>query len=257
MASKQVGAIADPDEFRVFPGKGVRAILEGRIVFVGTAELLRTHDISFDRDWLTGSTSPVQGTGSDVFVALDGACIARVRLQDRPQNETRESLQRLREIGLSAQILFTNDTVRVAGAFAQAIGVSDYRPSMKTEDISHEIGKLVQTGTVALVGDGAHHAQALVRADIGAVMSHGGLGMQTEAAGLVLMTDDLTPLPETILLARRARKIWRSVIIYSAAMNALGVCLVLTNILSPLFAAIFVLILLRLPLLNAFRLVLR
>lgn len=256
-ASKQIGSIADPDEFRVFPGKGVRAFLENHEVFVGTAELLRTHNISFERDWLTGSTSPVQGTGSDVFVALDGACIARVRLQDRPQNETRESFERLREMRVRTQVLFTNDTVRVAGAYAQAIGLSDYRPSMKTEDISHEIGRLAQAGTVAFVGDDVHHAQALVRADLGIVMCHGGLGLQTEAAGIILMTDDLTRLSETILLARRTKQTWKYMVAYSAVLNILGICFVLAHILPPLPAAVFALLLLRLPLLNAFRLVLR
>ncbi len=252
-AAKHVGAMPDPDEFQTFPGKGIRAVLAGHEVMIGTAELLRARDISFEQDWLAGSTSPIEGTGSDAFVALDGACIARVRLQDRPRNELRESLQRLRELGISTQVLFTNDTVRMAGSFAQAIGVTDYRPSTKAEDTWHEIGRLAQNGTVALVGDGALHAHALLRADLGIVMGRAGYGLHTEAAGLILMSDDLTRLPQLILLARRARQAWRYLIVYWITLNVVGIGLVLINILSPLAAACFALLLLRLPLLNAFR----
>lgn len=257
MASKQIGAIADPDEFQVIPGKGIRAVLEGHEVFVGTAELLRAHNISFEGTWLTGSTSPIKETGSDVFVALDGACIARVRLQDRPQTEMRESFQRLREIGVSNQILFTNDTVRIAGSFAQAIGISDYRPSLKAEDVSHEIGRLTQTGTVAFIGDGIQHAQALLRADLGVVMSHAGRGLHAEAAGLILMTDDLTHVPEIILLARRTKQTWKYMIVFWIILNCVGIGLVLAGVLPPIGAGLFALLLLRLPLLNAPRWVLR
>jgi cation transport ATPase len=256
-AAKHVGAMHDPDEFQAFPNKGVYAVLQSHEIILGTAELLRARNISFDHDWLAGSTSPVEGTGSDTFVALDGICIARIRLQDRPQTEIRESLKRLREMGVPNQILFTNDTVRIAGSFAQAIGVSDYRPSMKTEDISHEIGRLAQTGTVALVGDDMRHAQALVRADLGIVMSHAGRGLHASAAGLVLMTDDLTRLPETILLARRTKQTWKYMITYWTAVNTLGIGLILVGILNPLFAALFAFLLSRLPLLNAPRWMLR
>ncbi len=257
MASKQIGAIADPDEFLALPGKGVRAVLEGHEVFVGTAELLRTRNVSFEGGWLTGSTSPIKETGSDVFVALDGVCIARVRLQDRPQTEMRESFQRLREIGVSNQILFTNDTVRIAGSFAQAIGVSDYRPSLKAEDISHEIGRLAQTGTVAFIGDGVQHAQALVRADLGIVMSHAGRGLHAEVPGLILMTDDLVRLPETIFLARRTKQTWKAMIVYWMMINSIGIGLVLAGVLSPLGAALFALLFSRVPLSLAPRWVLK
>ncbi|MCC6564013.1 cation-translocating P-type ATPase [Candidatus Uhrbacteria bacterium] len=253
MAAKHIGAMPDPDEFQVFPSKGVRAILAGHEVMVGTAELLRAREISFDQPWLAGSTSPIEGTGSDVFVALDGSCIARVRLQDRPRNDIRESLQRLHELGIQTQILFTNDTVRVAGSFAQAIGISEYRPSMKPEDTWHEIGRLAQHGTVALLGDSQQHTSALVRADLGVVLSQAGRGLHTESAGLVLMTDDLTRMPELILLARRTKRTWKYLILYWLVANVLWVSLVLLKVLAPLPTAIFALLVLRLPLLNASR----
>lgn len=252
-AAKQVGAMADPDEFQTYPNRGVRAGLAGHEVMIGTAELLRSRAISFESDWLAGSTSPIEGTGTDVFIALDGACIARVRIQNRPRMEIGESLKRLRETGVATQVLLTGDTVQVAGAFAKGIGLTDFRPTSKPEDVSHEVGRLAQQGPVALLGDGTRHAQALIRSDIGMVMGNGGQGLHVESAGLVLLTDDLSHLPELLSLARQTRRLWKLLFLAWSVSLVAGLVIAFIGWLPPLVAALYAFVMLRIPLNEAFR----
>lgn len=208
-AIKQVGAMKDPDEFAEYQGRGVRASLAGHEVMIGTAELLRTRNISFESPWMIGSTTPMDATGTDVFIALDGLCLGRIRLQPTPRSVIRETLERLRELHIRKQVLVTNDTVRVAGAFAQAIGIEEYLPTASPDDLWHEIGRLAPIGKVALLGHGQTPTQTLRRADPGIVMSQGGQGLHVEAAGLIALGDDLRHLPSLILLCRRTLRTWR------------------------------------------------
>lgn len=254
-AAKYIGSVPDPEEFHVYPSKGVRAILQGREVVVGTAELLRGRNISFDGAWLAGSTSPIEGTGTDVFIALDGSCIGRVRLQDRPRMEIRDHLEHVRELGVRKQLLFTGDTIRVAGTVATAIGITDFRPTMTTEDTCREVGRLAQGGTVAYVGSGTRDVPALVRANIGMVFGNGGRGLHVESAGTVLMSDDLGRVPDLIRLSRRARFLVRADLLAWAVTNTIGIALALFGF-GPSFIALFGLGVKRLPLLFSFRLVL-
>lgn len=252
-AAKHVGAMADPDEFHVFPSKGIRAALGGHEVMIGTAELLRARQISFESTWLAGSTSPIEGTGTDIFIALDGACIARVRIQNRPRTELGESLKLLRETGIEKQILLTGDSVQIAGAFAKGIGLQDFKPTVTSDEVWHEVGRLAQEGRVALLGDPMHHTQALRRADVGIVMTHGGQGLHVEPAGLILLRNDLTQLTNLIAIARQTQRLWKLLFLLWAIAVCVGVIGIFTAWLPPLAIALYA-VLFRVPLTFAFHL---
>jgi Cd2+/Zn2+-exporting ATPase len=135
--------------------------------------------------------------------------------------------------------MLTGDNEAVAKETARALGIAEYRASLKPEDKLREMEKLLPYGPIGMVGDGINDAPALSRADVGVAMGGGGTAVAVEAADIVILNDDISKLPDMIDLGRRTRRVVKTDIIIWALSNAVGFYLVFTGIAGLAFAAFY------------------
>lgn len=197
------------------PGHGVRCILDGREIVVGSRKFLLDQKVS-------GVPEDVDGT--TVFVAEDGIYLGKICCQDRPKPEAGAVLNQLADLGVKKRAMLTGDDISAAKPVAEELGLTEVHGNLLPENkLQHLETLLVENdaGTLCYVGDGINDAPVLRRADLGIAMGAMGTDAAIEAADIVLMDDDLSKLPLAIRIARKTMRIARENIVFALGIKFL------------------------------------
>jgi Cd2+/Zn2+-exporting ATPase len=220
-------AIPDPDFFKVHIGKGVCAKVDGRHVTIGNADLLVEHEVPTLPVW-EGHAQSLTGSGKTVLsMAVDGRLRGMIALADWPRQEAHAAVAALKQQGVEQVVMLTGDSARVAAAVAKQVGIDRVYAELMPEDKVATVVGFRDTGiTTVMVGDGINDAPALAAANVGIAMGAAGTDVAIETADVVLMTDDLTKVAETIALSKVVLSTIRQNIIWFAVLfNAVGILL--------------------------------
>ena len=99
--------------------------------------------------------------------------------------------------------MLTGDTVEVATALGQDLGVSDIRAGLRPEDKRTALKDIAKNhGPVAFVGDGINDAPALATADVGLAVGTGS-NVAIESADVVLRSADLSGVTAAFEISQR------------------------------------------------------
>lgn len=202
-ASAGLGAIGFPDEFETITGRGIRAVVEGSSVLVGTLGFIAQQGVSVS-DTARSQLAELQGQGQTaVGVTRDGLLLGLLGIQDQIRDSAASTVAALRRQGVERLVMLTGDNRRTAEAIATAAGITEVHAELLPEDKLEQIQQLQHSGhTVAMIGDGINDAPALAAADVGIAMGAAGTDVAIETADIALMTDDLLKIPEAIRLSR-------------------------------------------------------
>lgn len=178
-------------------GKGIRALVDGRTVAVGSADLL-------DHTPDNGRILELNDLGrTAMYVGVDGRAVGIVAVADTIREDTPAAIEALHARGIRV-IMATGDARLVAENVASQLGVDEVRAELMPEDKLEIVKDLQARGhTVAMVGDGVNDTPALAQADIGVAMGAAGSPAAIETADIALMADRLPRLPYALGLARR------------------------------------------------------
>ena len=144
-------------------------------------------------------------------------------MQDMPRRGSQQVMRHFDALGLKTAML-TGDSRSVAESVARQLGIDEVYAELLPAEKVKVIEQLQQSGRkVAMVGDGVNDAPALATASVGIAMGGAGTDTALETADIALMADDLTKLPFTISLSRRALGVIRQNITFSLVIKAIAV----------------------------------
>ena len=137
--------------------------------------------------------------------------------------------------GLDVGVL-TGDHAARGATIARDLGVSvlaELLPEQKLEAIR---GLRRDAGLVAMVGDGVNDAPALAASDVGIALGCGA-DVSRDSASVCLLGNDLSRIPWSIVLARRAIRVIRQNLFWAFGYNTVGVIVAAMGWLNPAVAA--------------------
>ena len=211
-------------------GRGVKSEVDGRSVLIGSLNLFRETDgHALDEDVIR-TVDRLENEGKTTMaVSHGGQFLGVLALADRPRPGVKETLQKLRDLGIQKVIMLTGDNEAVARQIAEEVGVRDVKAGLLPEHKLETIQALLEEyGQVAMVGDGVNDAPALATATVGIAMGAAGTAVALETADVALMADDLGKLPFAVGLSRASRAIIRQNLAISLGVIGL---LLLTSVL--------------------------
>jgi Cd2+/Zn2+-exporting ATPase len=217
--------IPSVDEGSAATGRGIQAVVDGKLVRVGNSRLFSESGVRLAES-VQSQVAELENQGKTVMlVSLADELVGMLAVADVLRPEAAETLARLKALGLAHTVMLTGDNATVAAYIAGQAGLSETRADLMPEDKLTAIRSLVQEyGTVAMVGDGVNDAPALANATVGIAMGGAGTDVALETADVALMGDDLSRLPFAVGLGRATRAvILQNLVIALGVIAVLGV----------------------------------
>jgi len=230
-----------PREFKAIPGKGAQAIVDGNNVKVVSPGYLKEHNLSADSDRTRKAAE--QGK-TVVYVLVDDKIEGALALADIIRPESREALQRLKEMGIQTMMI-TGDAGPVARWVASELNLDDYFAEVLPDQKASKIKEVQERGlVVAMTGDGVNDAPALTQADVGIAIG-AGTDVAIESADIVLVRSDPRDATRIMELARATYRKMVQNLLWATGYNvvaiplAAGVLYKFGILLSPAIGAAF------------------
>jgi Zn2+/Cd2+-exporting ATPase len=228
------------DGFSSITGKGIKGTINRATYYIGSPnlfeEVLKEGIVPHIREEIR----TLQDKGNTVMVfGTDEEVQAIVAVADEIRESSKDVIEKLHSLGIEKTIMLTGDNKGTAKAIGEQVGVSDIQAELLPQDKLEFIKKLRNDyGKVAMVGDGVNDAPALASATVGVAMGGAGTDTALETADIALMGDDLSKLPFTVKLSRKALAIIKQNITFSIGVKLLALLLVIPGWLT-LWIAIF------------------
>jgi Cd2+/Zn2+-exporting ATPase len=224
-AEKQNIELPTAADFEALTGRGARAVIEGRTIYLGNERLSREQKAWTPEAEMLLEMLEKEGKTS-ILVMTNTLPLGVIAVADEVRPEAKQAIAILKANGVRKVVMLTGDNRGTAEAVAGQIGIDEYHAELLPDDKVRIVRELEENGNrVAFVGDGVNDAPALATATVGLAMGAAGTDVALETADIALMSDDLSRLPFALRLSRKTLSIIKQNIWFSIAIK--GVFLIL------------------------------
>lgn len=224
------------------PGRGIKAVTEGNIYYVGNRALMDENGIMISDELIRSEADWKKQAMSISFFAGKEEALAVFAISDKVKTSSKEAVDSLHKLGLEVHML-TGDNEESAAVAAREAGIDIYRSGLLPADKQDYIRELqLQGKIVGMAGDGINDTQALAQADVSIAMGKGS-DIALDTAKMTIISSDLTKIARALRLSKltvrtiRQNLFWASVYNLVAIPVAAGILYPFTGfLLNPMIA---------------------
>ena len=229
-------AVPEASDVVMTAGGGITGVVDGRRVVAGSPAFVRG-TLAPGSPVMRDAIAPGEPL-TPVWVAVDGAIVARAGFGDPVRAGVRPALDALRARGWRLALL-SGDHPGVVRHVGEQLGfaAADTEGGATPERKRRVIEDAATRGPVVMVGDGVNDAAAIACATVG-IGVRGGAEACLAAADVFLARPGLAPLTRLVEGSERTLAVIRRNIIFSLLYNVAGAGLAMSGHIDPLLAAI-------------------
>jgi Cu+-exporting ATPase len=226
--------LIEPERFSAVAGKGVRAIIEGREILVGSPRFMQESGISISQ--IENDLKKIEENAETaILAATETTLLGAIGIADSIKANSQAAVQELNAMGLHT-IMLTGDNQRTAKVIGEIVGVNEVIAEVLPGDKAKVVKDLQREGkVVAMVGDGVNDAPALAQADVGLAIGTG-TDVAVASAPVTLMSGDLTGVVKAIKLSRKTLKTIRQNLFWAFIYNVILIPVAASGGLNPMLA---------------------
>ena len=228
----------EAENFRMVPGRGVSARVDGKTLLAGNAELLAEHHIAIPEEAAKAAVVQLSQGCTVTYAAVDGVFAGFLALSDTIREESAGMIDQLSALQVQP-VLLTGDHQNAAAAIAAQLHIGEVHANCLPEDkLSHIRADQSAGAKVCMIGDGVNDAPALKAADVGIAMGGVGSDIAVDAADIALVDGEVKELPHLIALSKRMMRTIKLNMTFSMTLNFIAIALAITGTLNPVVGAL-------------------
>ncbi len=189
------------------PGKGLSGLYDSKSILIGNEALLTENGIEVPK---------YDGTGTTLFLVVEKSLKAMLLINDEIKEGTKEALEQMKKMGVEKLVMLTGDREAIANKVGKELGIDEIHAELLPGEKLDILEELIEKSSkkVVFVGDGINDAPVLSRADAGIAMGMLGSDVAVESADIVLMTDEISKIPDAIKMSKfTSNIIWQNILI--------------------------------------------
>ena len=220
MGEEKKLSAGDISEFRVLPGNGLTAMLDGKALCGGNYSFITTK-VMVPKQALARAEKLAEEGKTPLYFSYDGKLIGIIAVADVIKEDSPQAVKEMQNMGIHV-VMLTGDNERTAKAIGRDAGVDQVIAGVLPDGKESVIRSLKKYGKVAMVGDGINDAPALTSADTGIAIG-AGADVAIDAAEVVLMKSRLSDVPAAIRLSRATLKNIHENLFWAFIYNVIGI----------------------------------
>lgn len=210
------------EKFQNLSGLGVKAVVDGKKVLVGTINLMKEENIEMTTSLQEKINAFLKQGETTMILAVEDKAIAVLGAADPIKPTARKAVERLKELGIEV-VMITGDNEATAQDVAKKLGIKRVFAEVMPKKKSEYVKKLQEEKKfVAMVGDGVNDAPALAQADIGIAIG-AGTDVAIETAKVVLMRSDPADVLRAIKLSKATVVKMKQNLFWASIYNLLAI----------------------------------
>ena len=184
------------EEVEFIVAHGVKTEVKGKAVVIGSRHFVEDDEKIDFKEHKDKINNSLKDGKTLLYIGYDGKLLGTIGLSDELRENTKESISKLKKLGVKNIIMLTGDTKEKAKLIADEIGIEEVRAELLPQDKAKIVKELMSEGKkVAFIGDGINDAPALISAHVGISMSRGA-DIAKATADISLLKDDIAAVVE-------------------------------------------------------------
>ncbi len=209
------------EKFEAVGGLGVKAIVEGKTILVGTMKFMEKENI--DVSSVKDITNKLLVDGKSIsLVSINGSAVGVLSVSDKIKKTAKLAIKGFEKIGIETAMI-TGDNEQIANIVAKELGITRVFANVMPSEKADYVKKMQAEGKfTAMVGDGINDAPALAQSDIGIAIG-AGTDVAIETADIVLMKSDPSDILRAITLSKATIRKMKQNLFWAAIYNVAAI----------------------------------